>query len=74
MPVETISTLEKFNTSVVQTKYSKASVKKIGSATAEIRGVYPFKVRFRDLGYPGYSSSNVPGIGIAIIGSTFYIL
>jgi hypothetical protein len=74
MPVETISTLEKFNTSVVQTKYSKASVKKIGSATAEIRGVYPFKVRFRDIGYPGFSSSNVPGIGIAIIGSTFYIL
>jgi hypothetical protein len=74
MPVEKVTTLEKFNASVVQTKYSKASVKKIGSATAEIRGVYPFKVRFRDLGYPGYSSSNVPGIGIAIIGSTFYIL
>jgi hypothetical protein len=74
MPVETISTLEKFNAYVVQTRYSKASVKKIGSATAEVRGVYPFKVRFRDLGYPGYSSSNVPGIGIAIIGSTFYIL
>jgi hypothetical protein len=74
MPVETISTLEKFNTSVVQTKYSRASVKKIGSATAEIRGVYPFKVRFRDLGYPGYSPSNPAAIGIAIIGSTFYIL
>ena len=74
MPVEKVTTLEKFNASVVQTKYSKASVKKIGSATAEIRGVYPFKVRFRDLGYPGYSSSNFPGIGIAIIGSTFYIL
>jgi hypothetical protein len=74
MPVETVTTLQKFNSSVVQTKYSKASVKKIGSATAEIRGVYPFKVSFKDLGYPGFSANNTPGIGLAVIGSTFYIL
>lgn len=74
MPVEKVTTLEQFNASVVQTKYSKASVKRIGSYTAEVRGVYPFKVRFKDLGYPGFSGSNIPPIGIAIIGSTFYIL
>ncbi len=74
MPVEKVTTLEKFNSSVVQTKYSKASVKKIGSYTAEISGVYPFKVRFKDLGYPGFSTNTTPGIGIAVIGSTFYIL
>ena len=74
MPVETVTTLQKFNSSVVQTKYPKASVKKIGSATAVVRGVYPFKVRFQDLGYPGISGNNAPGIGLAIIGSTFLIL
>lgn len=74
MPVEKVTTLERFDASIVQTKYSKASIKKIGSTTAEIRGVYPFKIRFKDLGYPGFSGSNFPPIGIAVIGSTFYIL
>ncbi len=74
MPVEKVTTLEQFNASVVQTKYSKASVKRIGSYTAEVRGVYPFKVRFKDLGYPGFSTNTLPGIGLAVIGSTFYIL
>jgi hypothetical protein len=74
MPVQKVTTLEQFNASVSPTEYSKASLKTIGVTLAEVQGVYPFKVRFQDLGYPGFSSSNVPGIGIAIIGSTFYIL
>jgi hypothetical protein len=74
MPVQKVTTLEQFNSSIIQTEYSKASLKRIGTTLAEVQGVYPFKVRFKDLGYPGFSSSNVPGIGIAIIGSTFYIL
>jgi hypothetical protein len=74
MPIEKVITLEQFNSSISQTEYSKASLTRIGTTLAEIQGVYPFKVRFKDLGYPGFSSSNVPGIGLAVIGSTFYIL
>ena len=74
MAVESVVTLDRFKSFVSPTKYVNASVKTLGSNTAEIRAVYPFRVRFKDLGYPGYSSSNVPPIGIAVIGSTFYIL
>ena len=74
MPVQKVTTLEQFNASVSQTEYPKASLKRIGTTLAEVQGVYPFKVRFQDLGYPGFSANNTPGIGIAVIGSTFYIL
>jgi len=74
MPVQKVTTLEQFNASVNQTEYPKASLKRIGTTLAEVQGVYPFKVRFQDLGYPGFSTNTTPGIGIAVIGSTFYIL
>lgn len=74
MPVEKVTTLEQFNASVSQIEYSKASLKNIGVTLAEIKGIYPFKVRFQDLGYPGFSTNTTPGIGLAVIGSTFYIL
>jgi hypothetical protein len=74
MPVQKVTTLEQFNASVNQTEYPKASLKRIGTTLAEVQGVYPFKVRFKDLGYPGFSTNTTPGIGIAVIGSTFYIL
>jgi hypothetical protein len=34
----------------------------------------PFRVRFTNIGIEGYSASNVPPIGIAIIGFNNYIL
>ena len=74
MPVQKVTTLEQFNSSVSQTEYSKASLTTVGVTLAEVKGVYPFKVRFKDLGYPGFSNNNIPGIGLAVIGSTFYIL
>jgi hypothetical protein len=74
MPVQKVTTLEQFNASISQTEYPKASLKRIGTTLAEVQGVYPFKVRFQDLGYPGFSTNTTPGIGIAVIGSTFYIL
>jgi hypothetical protein len=74
MPVENITTLEISKVSIKPTKYTKVNIKRIGTTLAEVQGIYPFKVRFKDLGYPGFSSNNTPGIGIAVIGSTFYIL
>jgi hypothetical protein len=64
MPVKSIVTIDKFKTSVSPKKQAYSSVK----------GIYPFKVRFKNLSYPGFSSNTVPGIGLAVIGSTFYIL
>ena len=74
MPVQKVTTLDRVRTSVKQTNYSKTNIKRIGATLTEIQGIYPFKVRFTDLGYPGFSANLVPGIGIAVIGSTFYIL
>lgn len=74
MPIQKVTTLEQFNSSISQTEYSKASLKTIGVTLAEVQGVYPFKVSFQNLGYPSYSPGNPAAIGIAIIGSTFYIL
>jgi hypothetical protein len=64
MSVKKITKIDKLNIFVTPTRQSYSSVK----------GIYPFRVRFKSLPYPGFSSNNFPGIGIAIIGSTFYIL
>jgi hypothetical protein len=64
MPVKSVAVLDKLNVLVTPTKQSYASIK----------AIYPFRVSFKSLPYPGFSNSNIPGIGIAVIGSTFYIL
>ena len=74
MPVEQITQVDNFKTFISPTKYSKVTVKKIGTITAQVEGVYPFRVRFRSLEFPGISSGNAPAIGLAVIGSTFLIL
>jgi hypothetical protein len=74
MPVEKVTTLDRIKVSVTPKQYSKVNIRTIGTITPEIEGVYPFRVRFKDLGYPGFSTNTTPGIGIAVIGSTFYIL
>ena len=74
MPVEKVTTLQQFKVFANSKDYAKVSLKRIGTFTPEIEGIYPFRVRFKDLGYPGISGNNAPGIGLAIIGSTFLIL
>jgi hypothetical protein len=74
MPVEKVTTLDRIKVSVTPKQYSKVNIRTIGTILPEVEGVYPFRVRFKDLGYPGISGNNAPGIGLAIIGSTFLIL
>jgi hypothetical protein len=74
MAVEKVKTLQQFKVFVNSKDYAKVSLKRVGSFTPEIEGIYPFRVRFKDLGYPGISSGNAPAIGLAVIGSSFYIL
>ena len=64
MPVKSIVTVDKIKTSISPKQQAYSSVK----------GVYPFKIRFESLNYPGFSSNTVASIGLAVIGSTFYIL
>jgi hypothetical protein len=40
----------------------------------KINQVLPFRVRFTNIMVPGYSPTNVPPIGIAIIGVNNFIL
>ena len=74
MPVQQITTLEIAKVSVKPTEYTNVNITRIGTTLAEVQGLYPFKVRFKDIGYPGFAANNSPGIGLAVIGSTFYIL
>lgn len=39
-----------------------------------IQPVLPFKIKFINIGIPGYSANNPAPIGIAIVGFTNYIL
>jgi hypothetical protein len=42
--------------------------------TIRINEVLPFRISFTNIMVPGYSSSDVPPIGIAIVGVNNYIL
>jgi hypothetical protein len=52
------------------------SISKIiqGKRLVEINETVPFRVRFTTITVPGYSSTNIPGIGIQVIGFSNYIL
>jgi hypothetical protein len=52
------------------------SISKIiqGKKQVRINEVLPFRVRFTTITVPGYSSTNIPGIGIQVIGFSNYIL
>lgn len=39
-----------------------------------IEEVLPFRIKFTNIGIPGYGPNNVPGIGIQVIGYSNYIL
>jgi hypothetical protein len=45
-----------------------------GRRLVRINEALPFRVRFTTITVPGYSSTNVPGIGIQVIGFSNYIL
>lgn len=45
-----------------------------GRRLVRINETLPFRVRFTTIMVPGYSSTNIPGIGIQVIGFSNYIL
>lgn len=44
------------------------------SPRVAIEETIPFRVRLTNITVPGYSSTNIPGIGIQVIGFSNYIL
>lgn len=71
MPVARITDIQSRRAFITQTNYFKSKPKTIGSFTAEAKGIYPFRVRFENI---GVSIPPSQGIGVAVIGSTFIIL
>lgn len=71
MPVARVKDVDGRRVHLTNINYSKARAKTIGSFTAEVSGVYPFRVRFKNI---GVSVPPSQGIGVAVIGSSFIIL
>lgn len=42
--------------------------------TVRIEETVPFRIRLTNITVPGYSATNVPGIGVQVIGFSNYIL
>jgi hypothetical protein len=71
MPVAKVKDIQARRVFLNTVNYSKSKVSTIGSFTADVKGVYPFRVRFENI---GVSIPPSQGIGIAVIGSSFIIL
>lgn len=71
MPVAKVKDVDSRRVFLNTVNYSKAKVSTLGSFTAQVEGVYPFRVRFKNI---GVSVPPSQGIGIAVVGSTFIIL
>jgi len=71
MPVAKVKDIQARRVLLNTVNYSKSRASTIGSYTADIKGVYPFRVRFENI---GVSIPPSQGIGIAVIGTSFIIL
>ena len=58
--------IDSYNYPLIAIKEQYGSIK--------IKEVLPFRIRFTTIGLEGYSSTNPPGIGIAVIGVSNWIL
>lgn len=70
--IKIVESLNKLK-SLKSSNYSIFDIKKTKQVTA-IEPVLPFRIKFVNVGIPGYSANNPAPIGIAVIGFTNYIL
>jgi len=70
--VKIVESLNKVK-SIKSLNYPILDIKKTKQVTS-IQEVVPFRVKFINVGIPGYSRNNPAPIGIAVIGFTNYIL
>lgn len=70
-----ISNVRDYRISDIESKnYSRSKIVYRKPFTSVIEDTIPFRIKFINIGIPGYSPTNVPPIGIAIIGVNNYIL
>jgi hypothetical protein len=71
-----VSIAEKSNKRVKKLKaidYGIINVGKRGWSTVLVEETLPFRVRFTNITIPGYGATNIPGIGVQVIGYSNYI-
>jgi hypothetical protein len=71
-----VSIAEKSKKSVKKLRaidYGIINVKKSGWSTVLVEETLPFRVRFTNITIPGYGATNIPGIGVQVIGYSNYI-
>lgn len=68
------NTSKKFAEIIKQCHLYESKVTYINPISSLVMYDVPFKIRIKNITVPGYSPSNVPPIGIAIIGFNNYIL
>jgi hypothetical protein len=64
--VHAVRLIDSYNYPLIAIKEQYGSIK--------INEVLPFRIRFTNIGIEGYSSTNPPAIGIAVIGINNWIL
>jgi hypothetical protein len=62
-----------FTNVIERTSFSNTQISQ-PSLGVSINSILPFRIRFSKIGIIGFSETNVPPIGIAIIGFSNYIL
>jgi len=67
----TIKYIDEHQVGLDAVSYPRSTVKSVGFSTPKISGIYPFRIRFENI---GISIPPSQGIGVAVIGSTFIIL
>jgi len=60
--------------SFVELETRKVDVKQVAITASQIKNILPFRVRFTNLNFGASSANSSPGIGVMVIGSSFYIL
>lgn len=63
-----------YQTRMVENKWYSRFTIRPSKRTVLINETLPFRIQITNITVPGYSASNIPGIGVQIIGYSNYIL
>ena len=73
MPITKVSNLDTHPTEIINIDCRTTFVTTIDALCTEFATVMPFRVNFQTIDIGGYSPTNIPPIGIAVIGFNNYI-
>jgi hypothetical protein len=73
MPITQVSNLDTHPTEIINLDCRTSFVTTLDTLCSEFATVMPFRVNFQTIDIGGYSPTNIPPIGIAVIGFNNYI-